>query len=315
MTDTQANIHRIVEIVRALDSVSSSSATIIVFPLKFADAKSVASLIKDLFPSASAAGAGGSPSPFGFFGRFSRGGGSDSGGGSQNDTGAGHTPSSRVSAVSDDHSNALIVSAPDDLVPTIKELVTSLDTDVQDSTEVKVFALKNADPNETATLLSTLFPDDSKQDDNTGFSSRYRFGFFGQPPQPSPSSGGESDHTKKLNRVLAVPDARTASLVVTASKDMMPQIIKIVEGLDANPRMKQHVHVVSLNYAETQDVLPVLQDLFPAQNNGRNNNSSSSANSPQNSALYTRGQALIQTQANSTAQQINNSTRGPTLGQ
>ena len=52
MTDTQANIHRIVEIVRALDSVSSSSSTIIVFPLKFADAKSVASLIKDLFPSA-----------------------------------------------------------------------------------------------------------------------------------------------------------------------------------------------------------------------------------------------------------------------
>ncbi len=59
MTDTQANIHRIVEIVRALDSVSSSSSTIIVFPLKYADAKSVASLIKDLFPSASATTGGG----------------------------------------------------------------------------------------------------------------------------------------------------------------------------------------------------------------------------------------------------------------
>src|ERR1700722_9909520 len=72
MTDSQANIHRIAEIVRALDSVSSSSSTIIVFPLKFADAKSVASLIKDLFPSANATGGtgAGGASPFGFFSRL-----------------------------------------------------------------------------------------------------------------------------------------------------------------------------------------------------------------------------------------------------
>src|SRR5260370_13201811 len=51
MTDTQANIRRITEIVKALDSVSSSINTIKVYPLKYADAKSVASLIKDLFPT------------------------------------------------------------------------------------------------------------------------------------------------------------------------------------------------------------------------------------------------------------------------
>ena len=116
MTDTQANIHRITEIVRGLDSVNSSSATIIVFPLKYADAKSVAALIKDLFPSATAtAGGPGGGGGFGsFFSRFRGGGGGfpgggDSGGGAANDTGAGHTPSSRVTAVSDDHANSLVV--------------------------------------------------------------------------------------------------------------------------------------------------------------------------------------------------------------
>jgi general secretion pathway protein D len=312
MTDTQANIHRIAEIVRALDSVSSSSATIIVFPLKFADAKSVAALIKDLFPSANAAGSsGGGGSPFGFFSRFRGGGGGDNGGGgAPSDTGAGHTPSSRVTAVSDDHANALVVSAPDDLVPTIKELVTSLDTDVQDSTEVKVFSLKNADPVETATLLTTLFPDESKADDNNNFSSRMRFGFFGGPPQ-APASTGESDHVKKLNRVLAVPDARTGSLVVTASKDMMPQIITIVDTLDGNPRRKLRVHTVDLSFAEPQDVLPVLQDLFPTSTTSRNNNNN---NSLQSSALGTRSQTFNQQQATSTSNPFGGAASGPRVG-
>lgn len=291
MTDTQANIHRIVEIVRALDSVSSSSSTIIVFPLKYADAKSVASLIKDLFPSASATtGNTGGPSGFGGFGRFFRGGGAPGGGenGGGTDTGNGHTPTSRVTAVSDDHANALVVSAPDDLVPTIKELVNSLDTDVQDTTEMRVFNLKHADPIEMATELSQLFPDDTSNNDNSQFSARYRFGFFGAPQQPAASSG-ESDRVKRLNRVLAVPDPRTRSLLVTASKDMMPQIAVMIERLDNDTRNIQHMYVYTLANAEVTDVLPVIQDLF---NSGKTTGSSTSINTPQNSQLYLRTQTL-----------------------
>ena len=312
MTDTQANIHRIVEIVRALDSVSSSSATIIVFPLKFADAKSVASLIKDLFPTANASGSTGSGSPFGFFSRFSRGGGGpggDTGGSPATDTGAGHTPSSRVTAVSDDHANALVVSAPDDLVPDITKLVQSLDTDVQDATEVKVFQLKNADPIETATELSTLFPDESKADDNSQFSSRSRFGFFGGPPPQSSTAANASEHVKAENRVLAVPDARTGSLVVTASKDLMPKIIEIVETLDANSRRKQKVHYYPLVNADVTDIQAVMQDLFP---NSVSKNSTS-ANSLNNNALTTRNQTFQQ-QQNSATSTIGSSSSGVSRG-
>jgi type II secretory pathway component GspD/PulD (secretin) len=305
MTDTQANIHRITEIVRGLDSVNSSSATIIVFPLKYADAKSVASLIKDLFPSASASagGPGGGSGFGGFFSRFRGGGGGfpgaggDSGGGAANDTGAGHTPSSRVTAVSDDHANSLVVSAPDDLVPTIKQLVASLDTDVEDTTVLKVFELRYADANETASELSSLFPDDSKPDDNSNFSSRFRFGFF-TPPQASPASN-ESDHVRRQNRVLAVPDPRTRSLIVSASKDMMPQIATMIERLDNNPRNMMHVYVMNLTNAEVQDVLPVVQDLFPS---GNKSSSSTASSLIQNNPLTTRSTAFT-SQANSTTAQ------------
>ncbi len=63
------------------------------------------------------------------FGRF-RGGGGGGGFGGFNpfgggapggdaDSNNGHTPTAKVSAVSDDHGNALVVSAPDSLIPTI----------------------------------------------------------------------------------------------------------------------------------------------------------------------------------------------------
>jgi hypothetical protein len=171
--------------------------------------------------------------------------------------------------------------------------------------------LKNADAIEMATLLSTLFPDDSKSDDNSNFSSRSRFGFFGGPPQAAASSSGTSDRVKRMNRVLAVPDARTGALVVTASKDLMPQIVTIVDKLDQSNRHKVHVYVAPLSYAETADVLPVLQDLFPSGSTSRNSQTSTSA---QNNALTTRN-TTFQTQQNSaTATPFGSSASGPRVG-
>ena len=49
LTDTQAGIHRVAELIAALDSVSASANTLRVFPLHYADAKTLAGLIKELF--------------------------------------------------------------------------------------------------------------------------------------------------------------------------------------------------------------------------------------------------------------------------
>jgi general secretion pathway protein D len=51
MTDTQMNINRVAQIVTALDGTVSSSSTVKVFALKFADAKALAATIKDLLPA------------------------------------------------------------------------------------------------------------------------------------------------------------------------------------------------------------------------------------------------------------------------
>jgi type II secretory pathway component GspD/PulD (secretin) len=59
LTDTQANIRRMTEIIQALDTSISEVSTLKVFALKHADAKELADLINKLFESQSSGGGGG----------------------------------------------------------------------------------------------------------------------------------------------------------------------------------------------------------------------------------------------------------------
>ncbi|HWY78112.1 MAG TPA: secretin N-terminal domain-containing protein, partial [Verrucomicrobiae bacterium] len=169
ITDTHMNIRRIMEVIKVLDSVSSSINTLQVIPLKYADAKAVAADISTIFPSQNTGngqggfgrfrGGGGGGGPFGGFNPF---GGNNN---SASDGSTGHTPTTRVSATSDDHSNSLIVSAPEDLMTLITNMVAALDQPVDATTEVRVFRLKNADPTEMTTILTGLFPDENSSTD------------------------------------------------------------------------------------------------------------------------------------------------------
>jgi type II secretory pathway component GspD/PulD (secretin) len=303
ITDSQNNIRRIANIVMELDSVSSSINTIVVFPLKYADAKSIADLVKELFPSQTTAANGqGGGGNFGRFGRGGGGGGFGGGGfggfggggfgglaalagggaGGAGGPGAGTTPQSRVAATSDDHSNSLIVSAPEDLIPTIRELVDKLDQPIEDVTEVKLFHLKNADCTEMANLLTSAFPDPNTGNDASG--SRIQFGnnrggrgggnpfgaFFGGGAAQAPA---ESQYMKKMANVLAVPDPRTQSLLVSASKELMPQIEDMIAQLDEVDAGGMKVHRIALENADPQDVLSIIQDIYPAGNTSRSSSS------------------------------------------
>ena len=139
--------------------MSSSINTIEVFPLKYADAKALADLVKELFPSASTPPVARAALAAGF-GRFGGAGGAavDAAaavlavarkaalvGWRRAGRGRGRREAraSRIAATSDDHSNSLIVSAPEDLIPTIRDLVEKLDQPVEDVTEVRMFHLQH----------------------------------------------------------------------------------------------------------------------------------------------------------------------------
>ena len=98
-----------------------------------------------------------------------------------------------------------------------------------------------------------------------------------------------------MGRVLAVPDARTSSIIVIASKTLMPQIADMIAELDSNKGRKEVVGFYDLQNADPQDVYSNLQELFQ-RNNVRQQNNNQNALMGQNHPLNTR----IRNSANST---------------
>ena len=307
MTDTRMNIRRVAEIVAALDGAVSASATMKVFALKYADAKALAVTIKDLFQDAgtggAAAGGRGGRGGGGFpgFGGFGGGGGDTAGSAAASSRNS--TTAAKVAAVADEHSNSLIVSASDTQMITIEQLIAKVDTDVQDLTELRVFHLKNADPTETADLLTSLFPDTttSNNQNGGGRGGGFQFGggggIFGGGAAGGGRNGGTtatSDRSKKMGKVIAVPDARTGSVVVSAAKELMPQISEMVLQLDTSNAKKQKVAIYNLDNANVQEVEAVLRSLFESQN------SRGTANSSQQNALQNRANQAGQTTTGNT---------------
>jgi general secretion pathway protein D len=266
MTGRQKDIHRFAEIIAALDS--SSVSEVEVFVLKFADAKSVAAELKEVFqsPDSSVARADARTR---FAGRGFGGGGfpgfGGGGGGGGNDTSDTKNAANKAVFVSDDQMNAVVASAPPDYFPGITNVISELDQPSDDITVMRVFHLKYADPQETADELSNLFPDPTKSNDQNARTMGMRF----MPPWMQQSQNSGNNKSERMTRqalVRAVPDPRTAKLVVTASRDQMKEIAAFIEDLDSDPAMVKHVYVYDIGDADPVTLQAGLTTMFSGPN-------------------------------------------------
>ena len=297
LTATKTDVRRMVEIVKALDDSISATSGLKVFPLKYADAKALATAVKELFTSQSSqqgqggrgggGGFGGGIPGFGGGGFGGQGGGNNGGRGGRN---AANVSTIKVNAVADEESNSLIVSAPEDVMPSIEKLVQELDVASTDITELRVFRLHNADPTEMATLFLELFPDETRSGNNQN-QGGFQFGGFrgfggggGGGGNRNNTQGAASDRMKKKGKVSAVADQRTSSIIVSAASELMPQIGEMITQLD-QPAKKQKVFVYSLENADVGQVEQILRDMFDRSGTSANRNSQN-----QGSALQNRSQ-------------------------
>ena len=262
MTASQKDVHRISEILAALDS--SAISEVEVFVLKYADAKSLASELKDIFQTAdspatragaqnSFAGPGGGMGPPG-------------GGGDGNETT--QSAPTRALFVSDDQLNAIVASVPPGDLPAVSNMIAALDQPSQGITEIKVFRLQHADPGEMADELSNLFPSSSGGSDQNDRSMGVQFSPL---PQPTSSNASQSTRLKRQSTVLAVADRRTQSVIVTASKDMMDQIQAVVQDLDQGAQGVQKITALDFGGADPATVEATMDGLFSSANS-RNQN-------------------------------------------
>lgn len=282
LADTQTNIHRIAEIIHALDTSVSSISAIRVFELKYADSKSLAAVLSQLFSTdqntrgnnagGNAGGRGGNIPPWAAA-MAGRGGG---GGNNATTQSAAQQAATRVVVVADEQSNSVIVSAPEAAMTTINEIINRIDTNIADVTETQIFRLQHADSVELANVLNALYADTGSTSSTSANGNR-------RPQQQQTTTAQTSARALLQARVVAVADPRTNSVIISAARETMMQIAQTVGRLDSGDSKKQQVFIFPLENADPDNVATILRGMFSSQGS-----SSSTATQPTSSRLNQR---------------------------
>lgn len=193
MTDTSANVRRMVQIVSNLDKRDALENTIKVKQLKYADATAAATLIGTLFKTEDAnaggaqnrggnnpfqffrgggggGGGGGNRGGFGGFGGF--GGGGGGGQNQQNQGGSESGQTGKVLAASDARTNTVVVTGPADTLKIIDTMLEQLDANPVAESTFFMYSLKNAQSDNLASVLNNLFMTGSGSSSNRSSTNR-----------------------------------------------------------------------------------------------------------------------------------------------
>ena len=217
--------------------------------------------------------------------------------------------------------NSIVMTDTQANIRHMVEIIKAIDSSAEAETEIRVFHLTHASPSDVATALAGVFPSSSGSGNNNQAPVRFGGGPFGGGGgfaammggfgggggrggggggggrAGGGSSSGQNDRIRRASQVLAVADARTSSVIVTASKDLMSQITGMVRELDVASPRDQQVHVFRMNNGDPQQAVQVLQNMFQSTSGSR----TGAGGTSQNSALMQR-------------QQNNNQTSGGTSG-
>jgi general secretion pathway protein D len=173
ITDTQANIHRLAQVIEAVDGGAEDFTVVKVFHLRNANSSEMADVLSQLFPDDTRSQSGSSPMQVGGSGGFPGGPGGGFPGGpgfatpgfgnpSGSSTSTGNQEQrlrarAKVTAVADQRTQALVVTASRDMMPQIEAVVTQLDMDPAGKQGLAVYHLKNASATALAKVLQDAF--------------------------------------------------------------------------------------------------------------------------------------------------------------
>jgi hypothetical protein len=180
-----------------------------VFPLKFAKAKDLATLITKHFAAPRTET------------RFQY------GGGLVESRSEAQRAGSKVVASADDQNNLLIFSATEEILREVSKIVAKLDIGIPETGETRIFWLKHGESTELAEVLKGLY--------------------------------GDANSSIK-NKVVAVADAPTNSLIVAAERETMAEIAEVVGRWDAIYAKRGRVFVGSR--ADPDSVAAVLRGML-----------------------------------------------------
>ncbi|MFQ6041476.1 MAG: secretin N-terminal domain-containing protein [Candidatus Poribacteria bacterium] len=275
ITASSANIKRLAEIIKQLDTPMSDLIKVEVFTLQYADATTLAEVITKLFekPKDTASAAEQARAQRQRFFRGFRGGPSGAEQQTTTESATGENEMlqllSEVKAVADKNTNSLIVSASEQNLTIIRELVEKLDKKLFSEPETRLFILKYADATEVANELNQAFSTTARNifGTTTGFGGGFGRFFGGrQQVQQVSQTNQEGAGVLGLPELVAVPDSRTNSVIVTTTAQQMASIGQLIEQLDRDiADYAEDTRVFVLEHADSANVADVLNELFSTE--------------------------------------------------
>ncbi len=198
--------------------------------------------------------------------------------------------SPQATVVANQAGNSIIITDTQENIRHLLEIISAIDSSAAGETEIRVFPLAYANPNDVAAELGQIFPSGGSGNGLSPIAFRPGGGFggggfggggfggggfggggfgggggfFARAAAAAAANSGSGNRAQKQSQVTAVADPRTQSVIVTASKDLMYEIAGMMEQLDVPSQRDQRVHVVHLDNADPAQVLAVLQGTFPS---------------------------------------------------
>jgi len=291
ITDTTANIKRLMQIVVALDTHMASVAEIRVFRLTNATASSTATLINSIFQQQSQGtssrnrtnnrgGMGGGPFEMMMQMRGGRGGNNN-----QPQTGTGGGVNIQVVAAADEQTNSVVVRGPAEALDLVADIIESLDDKTAKVADVRVFQLRYADATNAADVINQLFNPSQSSSSSRSRSGR-NSGNMDMGPMmfrgPFGGPGGETQQAEgaTMVQVTAAADSRTNTVVVTGPEAVLNVVAGVIAKLDSPIANVADVKVFHLQYADATDTSELINDVFGQQSSS--SSSRSSRNNQQN---------------------------------
>ncbi|WP_437228242.1 secretin N-terminal domain-containing protein [Planctomicrobium sp. SH661] len=155
----------------------------------------------------------------------------------------------------DPRTNSLLVTASEQSMPLVEELIRMLDRPSSALAEIKVFTLKNADAVNAVALLDQLF--NASQSQNAGQGSQGNS--LGMELLGTQGSGSS------LIPLRFSTDARTNSVVAIGGADALRIVEAILYKLDTNNARNRQTTVIKLRNSPVADVAAAINEFLAAQ--------------------------------------------------
>ncbi len=142
---------------------------------------------------------------------------------------------------SDDRSNTLIVTAPQESLPLVRELINRLDRTATNVAEVKHFQLRNADATAVSTLLNQLFGSQTNQNQGAGQG--------GNNQNTQGAAGVQLAGAESASSIVPLRftvDARTNSIIGYGTSEALEIADALIVRLDTDDARARKTRVIAL---------------------------------------------------------------------